>query len=274
MTGKSLHALCRSASRLGAGLVALLAPPAVAADLECLLAPRRVVDVSFPTPGIVAEVTVERGGAVRAGSVLARLDTRLEAATIRIAETRLAESATLDAARVQLELVDRQLGRTRELAQRQVATEARVEQIEAERQGALRTVREQEELKRVQALELDRARTILDLRSLKSPIDGVVVERLIQPGEYVDTRKAIVVAEVDPLAVEVIAPAALFGRFVPGTEATIRLSPPQTGEARARVEVVDAYVDAASGTFRVRLSLPNPNRRLIAGFGCKLSIVD
>ncbi|MDK9697976.1 MAG: efflux RND transporter periplasmic adaptor subunit [Siculibacillus sp.] len=246
--------------------------PASAAELECLLAPRRVVEVSFPTPGIVAEVAVDRGDTVKAGALLARLDTRLEEATLRIARARLTESAALDAARAQLEIVDRQLARTRELALRQVATEVRVEQIEAERQGILRTVREQEEIKRVQNLELDRAQTVMELRGLRSPIDGVVVERLIQPGEHVDTRKAIVLAEIDPLAVEVIAPAALFGRFGPGDEVKVRLAPPQAGETRARVDVVDAYVDAASGTFRVRLSLPNPERRLTAGFGCHLSL--
>jgi len=38
----------------------------------------------------------------------------------------------------------------------------------------------------------------------------------------------------------------------------------------AKVTVVDRVVDAASGTFGVRLELPNPNYRLPAGLKCKV----
>jgi multidrug efflux pump subunit AcrA (membrane-fusion protein) len=38
----------------------------------------------------------------------------------------------------------------------------------------------------------------------------------------------------------------------------------------ARVTHVDKIIDAASNTFRVRLSLPNPGNRLPAGARCKV----
>jgi len=41
------------------------------------------------------------------------------------------------------------------------------------------------------------------------------------------------------------------------------------GSYTARVDVVDQMFDAASGTFGVRLSLPNPNRRIPAGLKCR-----
>ena len=42
------------------------------------------------------------------------------------------------------------------------------------------------------------------------------------------------------------------------------------GTHTARVKVVDPVIDAASGTFGVRLELPNPNYRLPAGLKCKV----
>jgi hypothetical protein len=44
---------------------------------------------------------------------------------------------------------------------------------------------------------------------------------------------------------------------------------PVGGSYQARVEVVDQMFDAASGTFGVRLTLPNPQRRIPAGLKCK-----
>jgi hypothetical protein len=45
----------------------------------------------------------------------------------------------------------------------------------------------------------------------------------------------------------------------------IKLAPLVQGSVKARVTVVDRVVDAASGTFRVRLELPNPGNRIPSG---------
>ncbi|CAN0204246.1 unnamed protein product [Phaeothamnion confervicola] len=42
------------------------------------------------------------------------------------------------------------------------------------------------------------------------------------------------------------------------------------GSFRARVTLVDKVIDAASGTFGVRLELPNPGGRVPAGIKCRV----
>jgi membrane fusion protein (multidrug efflux system) len=49
---------------------------------------------------------------------------------------------------------------------------------------------------------------------------------------------------------------------------------PVGGEYIAEVKIVDRVIDAASGTFGVRLELPNPNHRLQAGLKCKVIFPD
>jgi len=44
---------------------------------------------------------------------------------------------------------------------------------------------------------------------------------------------------------------------------------PIGGSYTAQVQVVDLTVDAASGTFGVRLTLPNPGNRIPAGVKCR-----
>ena len=55
-----------------------------------------------------------------------------------------------------------------------------------------------------------------------------------------------------------------------GLIATVRPSDPVGGEYRAAVEIVDTVFDARSGTFGVRLKLPNPEHRIPAGLRCEV----
>ena len=77
---------------------------------------------------------------------------------------------------------------------------------------------------------------------------------------------------VDPLRVEVVLPAPLFGSVKAG--ATVMVTPEFPGAAprEAKVTLVDKLVDGVSNTFRLRLSLPNPGGRLPAGLRCKADL--
>ncbi len=251
-------------------LVSAFISTARADALDCITVPKRVVDVAFGASGVVAAVAAERGSRVRAGQELARLDTSVEDAAIAIATARLSESAALESARSQLAILERQQERTKGLIARQAATSVRAEEIELARATAMRALREQEELKKVQELDLNRLRAMRQLRVITSPIDGVVVDRFIQPAEYIDNRRAVMIAELDPIAVDVIAPAAIFGMIRVGQTASITLGMPRDAVITGNIEIIDAFVDGASGTFRVRLSAPNPDARVIAGFPCRL----
>lgn len=72
------------------------------------------------------------------------------------------------------------------------------------------------------------------------------------------------VARIDPLNVEVIVPAAHFGALRNGSTAKVVLDQPVGGTYTAKVVIIDQVIDAASGTFGVRLELPNPRSALPA----------
>lgn len=55
-----------------------------------------------------------------------------------------------------------------------------------------------------------------------------------------------------------------------GMRAKVIPEAPIGGQYTAEVKIVDKVIDAASGTFGVRLELPNPNYRLPAGLKCKV----
>src|SRR5258708_709550 len=113
------------------------------------------------------------------------------------------------------------------------------------------------------------AQAQLGLRTLRSPIRGVVVERYNNVGERVEDRPVVRVASIDPLRVSLMVPIAQYGQVTVGDTMSIRPELPGLDAVRATVQYVDKVVDAASNTFRVRLALPNPGHRLPGGLRCK-----
>jgi multidrug efflux pump subunit AcrA (membrane-fusion protein) len=68
--------------------------------------------------------------------------------------------------------------------------------------------------------------------------------------------------------VEVIVPAQMFGRIIPGMTAAIVPELPEYGEQTATVTIVDKVIDSASSTFGVRLELPNAEEQMPSGLKC------
>jgi multidrug efflux pump subunit AcrA (membrane-fusion protein) len=121
-------------------------------------------------------------------------------------------------------------------------------------------------------LEVNHEEEVVRQRTLRSPIDGIVVERLLVPGEYRNEQSPIMtLAQIDPLRVEVFVPTGHYGRIRAASQAKVVPEEPIGGSYTATVTVVDRVMDAGSGTFGVRLALPNPELKLPAGIRCKVA---
>ncbi len=81
-------------------------------------------------------------------------------------------------------------------------------------------------------------------------------------------------AEIDTLYVEVLLPAEAYGKVRPGAQVVVTTDIPPGSKHRATVKVIDPVMDAASGTFGVRLELPNPQRKLPGGIRCRADFPD
>jgi multidrug efflux pump subunit AcrA (membrane-fusion protein) len=137
-------------------------------------------------------------------------------------------------------------------------------------QGSVQHAQAELTNRRLADLELQRTTAEVALRTMKSPVNGVVVERFMNPGEFPKQEKILKLAQIDPLRVEVYAPVAMLGKIAVGMMAHVKPEPPLTGEYAAKVTVVDRVMDAASGTFGVRLELPNHDLKLPAGLKCSV----
>ena len=112
---------------------------------------------------------------------------------------------------------------------------------------------------------------ILDQRTITSPIDGIVVNRNTNAGEFLAQDDYVMsIVALDPLYVEAFLPIEVYDQVSLGATGTVRPNAPVGGSYEAAVTVVDQVFDAASGTFGVRLELPNPDGALPAGQRCLL----
>lgn len=208
---------------------------------ECLVEPFRAVEIASGLPGILEYVAVDRGDAVKEGDVLARLRAGVE-------------RATYDLTKARAEFAARRAQRNEELYRKQMISSHEKDQLETEAQ--------------LLQLELRQVEERLKRHTISSPINGVVVKRHHSAGEYVQDDAILELAQIDPLRVEVAVPVRLHGRIRTGMVADVEWEAPVLGSYKATVKVVDAVVDAASGTIGIRLELPNPGDKLPAGTKC------
>lgn len=241
---------------------------------EGLIEPYRSVQLSPAVDGVLEEVRVDRGDMVARNQVLARLESSVELATLDIAKARAELVGELRARKASLGFTRRKAESDENLLIKGIVSNLEADQSHTEKLLAEAGLLQTEEAVKLSELELTRANAALALRTIKSPITGVVVDRLLSPGELVTRQVQSVIfelAQIHPLNVEVILPVSLFGSIKVGDEAEVDPRGPVSGTYPAKVSVVDRVVDAASGTFRVRLELPNPDYRLPAGIRCSVN---
>ncbi len=212
-------------------------------DLSARTEPNRQVSLRAETQGRVVEIGTERGSRIAAGDLIARLD-------MRDREAQLAEAdAMIEEARIQNQAA-------LDLKERQFVSETQI----AETQSRLVSARAARE-----RIALDIDRTVI-----AAPFDGMLQERMVELGDYVqagdtiaevvDPDPIIVVADVNErhvAALEVggVGRAEIGGKLHNGT-----------------VRYLAPVASAATRTFRVEVAIPNPDNALKAGMSAALAI--
>jgi RND family efflux transporter MFP subunit len=250
--------------------------PATAAQppLRCVIEPDRAAEIGSAVIGVVDAIHVERGDIVRAGQLLAQLRSHVERASVSAAEARAQADADIRAAVANYEFQRQKLARTEELMEKNFVSMQAVEQVRAETRVAEQKLAQAREQKRIAKQELEFAQAQLNLRSIRAPFAGIVADRYVNVGERVEVKPLFRVAKVDPLRVEIIAPAALFGSIREGMFAHVTPDLPGGPSIDAKVVRVDKLIDAASNTFRVRAELPNPNGAIPSGLRCRAEVAE
>jgi RND family efflux transporter MFP subunit len=248
-----------------------LASAAVRAEpMGCLIQPFQEAEVGAQVVGIVDKVLVERGDFVKKGQPVAQLNSDVERAAVAAARLRAEATAELQAAASNHDFAQKKKVRTQDLFKQNFVSQQVKDQAATEADVAEMRLKQAREQMRQAQQELALANAQLAQRTIRSPMDGVVVERYSHEGERVEDKPVVKVATIDPLRVEVIVPATHFNKIKQGMTATVKPDMAEVELRTAKVVVVDRVIDAASNSFRVRLELPNPENGLPPGLRCKV----
>ena len=231
------------------------------------------ITVGAEQPGRVEEVLVEDGNRVLAGDVLVRLDAS------RLDPQRDQAEAGVEAAEAGVDAAEAML-RASETSLELVPDGAAQEQIDAA-EAQTEAARAQVDAAEAQADAARAALAVVESQiaaaTTSSPVDGVVLTRAIEPGEYAAPgTPLIVLGQLDSLTITVYVPEDRYGAIRLGQTARVNVDsfPGETfaasvvriaDEAEFTPRNVQTAESRASTVFAIHLAIDNPDGRLKPG---------
>lgn len=220
--------------------------------------------------GRVVELKVDEGDRVRRGDVIAVLDSEDLRASIRQGEAELLET------RAQLADAEREAGRQQRLSSAGVTAQA-------ENDAAL-TARDVARA-RVQTAQarLDSQRAQLAYTVIRSPLDGVVIERNVEVGEMVapggftsqqSTGAIVRIADPSSLEVEADINESYIARVQLGQPASIKVDAVPDRQYRGRLRQIVPTADRQKAVVQVKVAFDDADERLVPDMSSTVTFLE
>jgi RND family efflux transporter MFP subunit len=254
------------------------------------LAADEQADVAAETTGRIVSTPVERGTRVQAGAVLARISATEADASLREAE---ANAAQIEArlgltagqpfdpqrvpevlnARASLDWAESDFNRIKSLLDQKVVSQAEYDQ----KLTAVRAAQQQYQTaangaqQSYRSLEAARARVDLARKSaadtiVRAPFSGIVAERLVSTGDYVNKgTKVATVVRIDPLRVQLTVPEQYLAQVAEGQPVRLSVDAYPNETFSAKVRFVSPALKTDQRALTVEAVAPNTDGRLKPG---------
>lgn len=241
----------------------------------------RVVQPGFEVTGRITSLLVDQGDRVKAGAEIARIDDEVyRAEESAAAEAVVLARVSLDRLRADIKRAEAQREGADAHARRQeeafksntisrdlldqAVERARVAEAELERAKAALAEGDSRLAAELRALEVSRAK--LQRTVLKSPIDGIVLARLAEPGDVAVPGGAVLrIGDTAGVWASVWVDETFLPQLKPGQAATVELRSTPGGSLAGRVLRVGREVDRETRELLVDIALTNPPEQLAVG---------
>jgi RND family efflux transporter MFP subunit len=208
--------------------------------------------------GVILEIPVKEGQAVKAGDVLVQLDDRQDKALLEGLELEANSGVKVEAAKADLKLKQVDLERKQNLLQTKSTSQAEVEEAELKVVYADTTVKVQELEQQVNKLKVKQQQVKLDQMTVKAPVDGVVEIIKAHVGEVNDPQKPLMsIVSNDPLWIEFYLPTVQAQKLKLDQKLPVKYLDEQQWQ-EATIKYRAPYAEYGSFTQKIRLEIPNP----------------
>ena len=197
--------------------------------------------------GVVNRILVEEGDYVTAGRMLAKLD-----------DEKIA--VQMEQAKANLEKIKSDYNRAQELFDENLVSAQEFQRAKYEYES--------------QKATYDLCALDLEYTAIRTPISGVVAERLVKVGNMVLANSAAFrVTDPDPLLAVLHVPERQVGKLMDGQRAVITVDALGEAEFAGRVDRISPVVDPSTGTIKVTVEVHDASRSLKPGMFARINIV-
>jgi HlyD family secretion protein len=238
------------------------------------------VDVGTQVSGTLATVDVDFNDHVRAGQVIARLDpSTLQARLDQAAATLSSSQAGLGEAQATAKNAEADYKRNAELAQKQLIARTDADAALAARDQARARIASAQAQVRQQQASVNSARLDLEKSVIRSPVDGVVLERAVEPGQTVAASLQTptlfkIAGDLSKMEIVLAIDEADIGQVKVGQQArfTVDAFPERNFRGRVTQLRLAATNTANVITYPVVVSVDNPDQLLLPGMTANAEI--
>lgn len=250
-----------------------------AVEYEGFTEPEQEIALSAPEMGVLKELKVKEGESVKVGQVLASLDNRVYHAQLAINKAKATARGLLQSAQAMQRLRQDMYNRLQNLRSQGAAQPAEVQQALAELEVAKAELQTARDTHEIHKLEVRLTEAQIERRTLRSPINGVVIDILKDPAEIVssggnEASHIMLIAQVDPLKVVVPIPTHEAVKLRVGQK--VKVSFPRFDELTSEGEIVfiSPVTDAGSDTVETKIRLDNSAGKLRSGLKCLVTVSE
>ncbi len=220
--------------------------------------------------GRITELHVDEGDSVAAGDLIAVLDSEDLEAAVRRAEAALIESTARLADAV------REEGRQRRIVEAGVAPSADLD-------AAITTLQVARAQVGTARASLDSVRAQLEYTVIRSPVDGVVIERTVEVGEMVapggftsqqSTGALVRIADPTSLEVEADINESFIARIELGQPASIRVDAVPDHEYTGELRQIVPTADRQRAVVQVKVTIDDRDERLVPDMSCTVTFLE
>jgi membrane fusion protein, multidrug efflux system len=221
--------------------------------LSGTIAPFVQATVKSKVSGEIEQVTVREGQDIKAGDVIARIDTRnLQAEYDR-------ELASVEKARADLQLAQLNRDKNRSLLEQKYISQNTYEQTESAYAASLANFKLAEAQARLAKIGVEDA-------EIRAPFAGTIAKRLVHPGEKASPDSALVsLVDLRQMVLEAAVPAAEIPSVRIGQTVHFNVGGFGSREFEGQVQRINPTTADGSRAITIYIAVPNPDRALKGG---------
>jgi len=236
--------------------------------LDCSITASKEINISSAIDGILKEILVKPGDEVKAGQIIARVDTEIARQELELTKLRASSKVSIEIASERLRGAKELYENQRRGFKNNVVSRSDFARAELDYNLAKHELTREEEAVSHLTAELKRMEIMVSKGEITAPHAGIIGEEILGAGETVDAQPVAQLIVINPLKIQAFVPQEKLVEIQSGEKYFIGSEVPGRIVVEPVFEYISPIADSSSRTVRVYYSLEHT--LIKPGFRCLL----